>query len=136
MQLHLEFHDSTLSEVGQDDDRVMLRLDAYVHRWEQIHGAWNGVGVIQEVRIVLEGCPHCSVGPVPVEIADGTIRAGDAVHDNLVPVPFSHNGPVSVTMEFETGAEVQIQGQGIGVTAIGDGRFVEDLPSEWAPEAV
>jgi hypothetical protein len=64
----------------------------------------------------------------PLWILDGTIEVGEYVFDNLLPVPFDHQGPVVVRL---SGAEGKLHATGVGatLTLLGNPSFVEDVPA-------
>jgi hypothetical protein len=130
----IEFHDSTLTRINRTDQQCQLVLDAYVHRWEARGDEWTGTGLMQVVHIIVGDPfgPLASTPVLPALISDGRIRAGDATYD-LVPLPFEASSDVDLWLQIDTIGTVAITGHGVRVEAVGEGRYVEDLPAEWRP---
>jgi hypothetical protein len=130
----IEFHDSTLigiNQIGQDRELV---IDAYVHRWEQRGDEWAGSGLMQLVHIVVMNAvgPLPSTPVLPADISEGRLRAGDVV-SGLLPLPFEASDDVDLALQFVTSGAVAVTGRGVRVEAVGEGRYVEDLPAELRP---
>jgi hypothetical protein len=124
-----------VNAIVASDDVVSLRLDAYVHRWEHRHGGWVGTGWMQPVPIVVSnGTAPKTQFTTPAEIADGYVQVNDAIHHNLVRLPFQGDGAVRVVMELFDGAVLELAGDQVTVTAAGDARFLEELPADLRPE--
>jgi hypothetical protein len=134
MRSWIELHDSVVNAIAVSDESVTIHLTAYVHRWEQRDGSWAGTGWTQPVTIVVRK-PTMPIATIetPVDVSDGSVRVNEAVHDNLVPVPFESIGAVRVVMHLVDGAVIEVVGDQMKLAATGDGRFVEDLPAGLRP---
>jgi hypothetical protein len=132
----IEFHDSTLTRIDRTDQQCQLVLDAYVHRWEARGDGWTGTGLMQVVHIIVGNSfgPLASTPVLPAVISDGRMRAGDVTYD-LVPLPLVASSEVDLSLQLDTVGTVAITGHGVRVEAVGEGRYVEDLPAEWRPNA-
>jgi len=130
----IEFHDSVLRAIVADDDRLIFELDAYIHRWEQRDGAWAGTGWMQRVTMTVRNStmPVARVEP-SVGVSAGRIWVNDAVHANLIPLPFEGVGAVRVIVQLVDGEVVKIAGDRVTLAATGDARFVEDVPADLRP---
>ena len=136
MPTWIEFHDSILIAISQAGTDRELVLDAYVHRWEAQASGWKGTGWSQPVRILFRNAVGSLVVPVlPADISDGRLRLGDVAHVNLVQFPLEVSGDVHLWLELATADVVNLSGRGVRVEAVGDGRYVEDLPAEFRPDA-
>jgi hypothetical protein len=130
----VEFHDSDLNSIVVSADVVSLHVDAYVHRWEQRNGEWAGTGCMQPVTIVVRtGTAPITQFITPMEIVDGYVRVNETVYQNLVRLPFQGNGAVRVVLELSNSAVLQFAGDRVTITAVGDPRFVEELPADLRP---
>src|SRR5262245_23186763 len=120
----IEFHDSVVDAIVASGEGVSIHLTAYVHRWKQRDGAWVGTGWTQPVTIVVRKPTMLGAKTSPpVGVSDGSIRVDEAVHVNLVPLPFEGIGAVSVVMRLVDGGVVQISGDQVTLAATGDARF-------------
>jgi hypothetical protein len=130
----IEFHDATVDAIGTSGESVTIYLSAYVHRWEHRDGSWAGTGWTQPVTVVVSK-PTMPIATIekPVDVSDGTVRLNEAVHDNLVPLPFEGIGMVRVVMRLVDGAVIEIVGDQMKLAAAGDAGFVEDLPADLRP---
>ena len=90
---------------------------------------------MQVVHIIVENPFGPPASPVlPAVISDGRMRVGDVTYD-LVPLPFESSSDVDLLLQLDTIGTVAIIGHGVQVEAVGEGRYVEDLPAEWRPNA-
>jgi hypothetical protein len=124
----VELHDSVLHAVRMLGRDVVLELrPAYVHRWE----AGAATGWVQDVDIVVSAAAleRTTGGSLPVRLLDGQVRAGGAVHDNLIPLPLRAADAVRVSLEGPGELHLGVEGASIEVRARGAARYVE--PSPW-----
>jgi hypothetical protein len=130
----IELHDS-VAYVTRNVGEVILELrPAYVHHWRQVGGQWQGIGRTQTARIRLTaGRVVPDLHLTAAEIADGWIRVGDDLYDNLLPVPFTRVGAVTGRIELVNAEPIELWGTAIGVELIGPSKDIEELPAEWAP---
>ncbi len=130
----IEFHDSTLTGINAVGQACELVLDAYVHSWEARGDEWTGTGLMQVVHIIVGNAfgPLASELVLPALISAGRMRAGGVTHD-LVPLPFEASSDVDLSLQVDTIGTVTINGHGVRIEAVGEGRYVEDLPAEWRP---
>jgi hypothetical protein len=132
----IEFHDSTLTAITEMADTRELRLEAYVHRWELRGDRWIGTGWLRPVRIWMRNAVGPAAVPVlPASISIGGLRSGEVNPGNLVPLPFESAGEFELSLRLGGGAAVDVAGRELQIEAIGDGRYIEDLPDESKPDA-
>jgi hypothetical protein len=130
----IEFHDSTLTAINASAATREIVLDAYVHRWELIDGEWRGTGWEQPVRIVMQN----AVGPshkwaLPAAISDGELRTSAVAGGMLVPLPFKSSDDFDLSLRLMDASVVDISGRGLQIEAVGEARFIEDLPEDMSP---
>ncbi|MFQ5792509.1 MAG: hypothetical protein ACE5JI_18720, partial [Acidobacteriota bacterium] len=70
---------------------------------------------------------------LPTEVDDGILSIGADVHNGLVPVPFTAQGPTRLRLELFNAEPLEVSGTGVVIELATDGEYVEDLPDEWAP---
>ena len=131
----IEFHDSTLSTVTHEGESVLIGLDAYVHRWARVDGAWKGTGWVQPVQINVVGAATVTVPNLPVALHGGRVAVGRVMHENFVPLPFASAGPVSLRLDLVTGVSLEVSGRQVAIDTMGNGRHIEDLPDDFRPGA-
>jgi hypothetical protein len=135
MSEEIELHDSRVTIVVAGDSIVLRFCPAYVHHWHRSSAGWRGEGRSQAAEIVIV---KSSVSPnldeTVFEVAGGWIEVGTRRHKNMIPVPLEEQGPVRGRLEFVNGKPLEVSGHGVTVRLVGEPEFVEDLPSEWAPE--
>jgi hypothetical protein len=130
----IEFHDSTLKGCEQFGADVEIGLDAYVHRWNMVDGAWRGTGWVQPVRVLVSNVVGPWVAPVTrVDISSGRLRVGDVIHDNTVELPFVASDSIEVWLQLASSEVVELAGLAVRIEPVGEARYVEDLPDELRP---
>ena len=133
MSEFIEFHDSTLISVAFVGTSVRLDLRAYVHRWEKLDGVLKGTGWIRAARIILSEGFSDDTPELPVDLGGGAVRAGQILHENLVPLPFSSHEATSLRLQPVTGGTLEFRGRSIAIESIGGAEYVENLPDDFAP---
>ena len=129
----IEFHDSDLTDCVRTGANIELRINAYVHRWEQLDGCWRGTGWVQDLSIVVSDAHVDETMPrLPVSISDGRLRVGDNEHE-IVPTQFESGGPAALVLRFDSNHQVEVVGSTVQIHPIGPARYVEDLPPDFAP---
>lgn len=96
---------------------------------------WRGEGRTQAADIVIaNGTLRSHPGDGLFEVSDGWFEIGGRVHNNMVPVPFDQVGAVRGHIVIVNGEPIDVVGDSLSVRLVGEPEYVEDLPSEWAPE--
>lgn len=134
MTTQIELHDSRVTVNGAGDAVVVRLCPAYVHHWSHDPAGWRGNGCAQAAEILIEGG---SVAAPPAdgvfEISDGWIQVGEAIYRNMIPAPLTERVPIRGMLELVNADPIEFAGVGISVRLVGDSRFIERLPDEWAP---
>lgn len=133
MREELEFHDSAVTRIAQEGPRIVVELDAYVHRWDKSSGAWKGEGWRKPARITLSGTLENGQAEVAGILDTGELKAGDLELLHLLRVPVASKGPATLRLEFATGAVLDFTGQDAAAELTGEGSFVEALPDYFKP---
>jgi hypothetical protein len=139
----IELHDSWVA--AEQDGRVLvLRLcPAYVHHWEQIDGHWVGEGRSQTAEITLtdgtlepylDGRLLILQKEEPSVVSDGWLEVDGQRYDNILPVSLSKIGAVRGRLELIGAPAIEFSALGIEIRLLGESKFVESLPPEWAPD--
>jgi hypothetical protein len=108
-------------------------LTGYVHRWTSRQKIWTGTGWRQPFQLELLGSGQAALPSLPHDIAGGTLLVTGSTHSNLIPYPLLHRGPARLVLELTAGGMLELSGELGALRAIGDARFVENLPSDFAP---
>jgi hypothetical protein len=119
----IELHDSEVSAIEQCSSDAIVRFShAYVHR--------NGKGWSQEaeLRIGLATINSTQL-EFPAKAADGRLKSKMGPYHNLLTIPLDTDGEVALTIEFFSGKEATIRGQGIKLAFLSEPVFVEDFPA-------
>jgi hypothetical protein len=126
----LEFHDSDLTALEVDDDRVTLRFAAaYIHRSEGVPGVDRGTGWTQEASVALARAKLAGVVRLgSPSLADDEVSLGDRHFAGLVPASLSYVGPVSVALLFLDGSRLRIDAEELHCELIGEPTYVEEFP--------
>ncbi len=136
MHTSIEFHDSNVSAFDIQNKSLFIELrPAYVHKWEMVKGKWIGTGNVQNARIRIDNISVPQKHPqIPLQISDGVITSESTTFNNLVPVPFNVTGPIRMVLNFSDGTALEVFGGAFSIELLGDSKFVENLPQEWAPK--
>lgn len=120
--------------MNQTAKDVEVVLDAYVHRWETFGDSWAGTGWMQPVRILIRDAGSGSIAHVlPIDISNGRLQVGTITHDNMVRLPFNASDAISLWLQLTNADIVEFIGRGVRIDAVGEARFVEDLPADLRP---
>jgi hypothetical protein len=125
----IELHDSEV--LAADAEGFML--DAYVHRWRRKEKTWIGTGWTQSFRVDLQMADRSAVAVPPFAVAGGGWRISQEKYENLISYPVPTLGHAHITLELVQGGVVEFRGELISLRAVGEARFVETLPIDFAP---
>lgn len=134
MSDRIELHDSMVAvEIRRFD--VLLRFSpAYVHHWEESARGWRGEGRTQEAELVIGAAAVVGrPGAAVLELTGGSLKVGDREYGNLIPAPFDADAPIHCRLDIMNAEPLVVNGQSVRVRLVGEPRFVEELPNEWAP---
>jgi hypothetical protein len=131
----IELHDSEVSFRLDGDTVVLSFRPAFVHHWDRLPTGWKGEGRVQSAELVIMGGSMVPVLADGVfEVSEGWFEIGPQVHDNLIPVPLEATATVRARLVLVNAPPVELSGEGIVLRLVGEAKFVEDLPTEWAPK--
>jgi len=125
----IELHDSTLESIEKNGSTLVAVLSAYLHSSAGSPGASPGSGWAQSAHLLTGDGTENGVG-TPVGLIGGKVDLGDQVHDNLIPLPLSHEGPVRIELESAKGEVVILEGNGLRVVLLGSAVHIEEFPGE------
>lgn len=132
----LEFHDSSISEIKQcGDDVVVSFSSAYVYKSVGRPGVDASSGWIQAVELTLKNSalplklPENISGP----LQDGYLEIDGELFAGTIPRPLNTCGRVELEILFCDGEKVSFTGDGIALLALGEARYVEGFPPSITP---
>jgi hypothetical protein len=133
MREAIELHDSRLLSFTQTEDRVCLKLDAYIHRSPETPGGC-GTGWSQEVEFHFDGVNAIEFATtLPLWIMDGAIT-GSISQDNLIPLPCEINGDLQFEVDGYEG-RLTIRATQLRIHRLGEPRFVEETSVDSYPSS-
>jgi hypothetical protein len=134
MSDHVELHDSWVELSVHGTAMIVKFCPAYVHHWERSSTGWMGEGRGQAAELVIEKGSFASPPPNgSVEVSGGWFKVGTQLYKNLIPVPIHEGAPVRGRLELVNAEPVELSGINITFRLVGESRYIEPLPSEWAP---
>ncbi len=127
MNAALELHDSKIEAVRTLSDELRVVFSgAYVHRTEGRPAIDAGSGYMEPAEMIFTAASYSERGGFCVgAVSDGSLRAGSTRFENLIPLPLSFSGHVSVTIKFSSGSVLEVTATGVSYQATGPARFVE-----------
>ena len=135
MNRSIELHDSTIARVADEGTVAIIFLrPAYIHESEGEPGVDAGNGIVQNVELRISEAEIRSAPTLyPCNIVSGTLKVGEQLHDNLIPLP--RLGSATTVFECATiqNETLFIRGTGVTVVLTGERQFVESFPGEYAP---
>jgi hypothetical protein len=117
----IELHDSRVSTIAVEGGTATVRLrPAYIHR--------DGKGWCQDADIVIrESMVEATQPEFPAIILDGSLRTDQCPYHNLLYLPMSAAGPVSLELEFSSGGIIKVRGNSVEVVLVGAPVFLEEV---------
>jgi len=88
----VELHDSRVTRTMWSGPDLVVSLSVYVHRSEGRPDRDGGTGWTQDAELRVGTAKLLQTPREPLWILDGSIKVGDLVFENLLPIPFDHRG--------------------------------------------
>lgn len=126
MKSTIEFHDSSVAAARLVAGVLEPSLSpAYIHRSLGTSGVDSGEGHIGEVVLQFpDATVSGKLSAARGRIRDGALSVNGASH-TLVPLPFASTTSASLSLAFESGATLEVQGPSVQVTSVGPTTYVE-----------
>ncbi len=117
----IELHDSLVTSIVVEGAEATVTLSpAYIHR--------DGKGWSQVATIVIQNAEvENAQSELPAALADGSLNTERGPYHNLLHLPLSDEGPVSLNLEFFSGNVAIIHGTSVRIALVGTPVFVEDV---------
>ena len=131
MNRAIELHDSRVSFVGSDGNRITLLFEpAYIHESDGRPGIDGGTGWSQSCRLrFADASMEGTLPELPCDLMGGELIIGAEVYGNMIPVPLEVLGAISLRLLFYPGCEVTLSGASLALETLGTPRFVEEFRS-------
>jgi len=123
----IELHDSTLTEMESRDGGLVFWLDAYVHCSIGEPGHDPGTGSVHRAELQIDAGRCEESLALPADILGGTVQLGAHVLVNVIPLPVARRVSVRLEFEFANEQKLIVLGEGLAVTLMDRGRYVEDF---------
>lgn len=129
MNRALELFESRIDRISATDRRLEIHFShGYIHESPGVPGSDPGTAWSQELLVIVhEVRVHEDDIRLPDDLVGGWLEAGGVRHE-LVPLPFSRSGVVSLRLEPRGGGTLQATGRGVSVRLLDAPIFLEELP--------
>jgi hypothetical protein len=131
----IEIHDSAVDRITMQDGTALVHFPSvYIHRsvgklFEDAGTVWAQEASLRITDAQVDGAFTVALqvwGGDIVYLYDGSFRVGEALSDNLIPVPLEITGDIELTME-SCGETVRVHGSSARLELIGEARYVEEF---------
>ena len=115
MNKSIEFHDSTLSKITQDNEAIVLHFDkAYIHQSEWIPGIDKGTGWVQSIDVHLSQA-KINILPeeLPIDLDNGHFIINNKKLNNGINLPLNHSGKIEVYLITNINEEIIITAKSV-----------------------
>ena len=129
MNKSIEFHDSTLSKITQDNETIVLHFDkAYIYQSEGIPGIDNGTGWLQSIDIHLSQA-KINILPkeLPIDLYTGHFTLDNKKSDNGIDLPLNSYGNIEIFFITNFNEEIVITAKRVSSIEKSELEFVEDF---------
>ena len=119
----IEFHDSVISGVANEDGRVSVHFSKACVLAEQ-------QGWLQQVELIVHDVGKLEEpASYPLRVSEGEICMEDAELSDLLEVPFARSGPCTVRILFDNAESLAIHGKDPELRLIGEREYLEGIES-------
>jgi hypothetical protein len=125
----IELHDSVLADIAAIDGLVTLWFrPAYIHSSECEPGLDKGFGSTQDAAFAIAAASSVAATVrTPAIISEGSLRVGNHLYKNLIPIRSNFETPVVLCLVLATGETILIAGERIIINLEGTAKFVEEF---------
>jgi hypothetical protein len=118
-----------------ESDTALIHFPSvYIHQFEGRLFEGAGTGWTQEAVLRIADAQVDGVFSVALQVwdgnmvylSDGSLRMGDVISDNLIPIPLQITADIQLKLE-SCGETVEVRGTSAHLELIGDPNYVEDL---------
>jgi len=129
MNKSIEFHDSTLSKITQDNETIVLHFNkAYIHQSKGIPGIDNGTGWLQSIDIQLSQA-KINILPkeLPIDLYTGYFILDNKKLDNKINLPLNSFGNIEICFTTNFNEKIIITAKRVSSIEKSKLEFVEDF---------
>lgn len=125
----IELHDAKLTAIDWQGARCVIRFQpAYVHRSHGVPGQDSGKGGWRDFQWEIDEATTTGEVALPAWVMEGRWECGDAIHENVVSLPLVSRDRIVLSLSTNKGEDWVIQGTGIRITPLNEGRYCEIFP--------
>ena len=130
----IEIHDSALDRIVMENGTALIHFPSvYIHQsegrlFEDAGTGWTQEAMLRITDAQIEGTFSVALevwGGDIVYLYDGSLRIGEVLSDNLIPIPLRITADVELTLE-SCGEKVQVRGTSADLELIGEAKVVEN----------
>ena len=124
----IEFHDSTLSDVKENNGACIIELrPVYVHRSDGNAGSDAGNVFLQDFRIIIgNAVVKNRPSTLPVELDDSLLEVGDLRLSNTAPTKMKEEQKVRLRLfSMRDSSYLEVEGHSISIDALGVAHYLE-----------
>ncbi len=134
----IEIHDSAIDRITIENSVASIHCPSVsIHQFEGEPFEDAGIGWTQEavLRVTdarVDGTFSAALqvwGGDIVYLSDGSLRMGDVISDNLIPIPLRITTDIQLKLE-SCGETVEVRGTSAQLELIGEPKFAEALPPQ------
>jgi hypothetical protein len=125
----IEIHDSVLTCVDTQGDRIRLSLEAYIHKSKGVPGVDPGSVWTQNVVLTIENASvERPPEKLPWDLTDGTLQIDHKLMRNMIPIPLDCHSDVICTLQDQQSAEkIIVRGTRISLELLGEAKYIEEF---------
>lgn len=131
----IEIHDSAVDRITVENGTALIHFPlVYIHQseggfFEDAGTVWTQEALLRITDARVNGAFSLALqnwdGKI-VYLYDGSLRMGEVISDNLIPIPLRITADILLTME-SCGETVQVRGTSAQLELIGEAEYVEEF---------
>jgi hypothetical protein len=131
----IEIHDSAVDRITMENGTALIHFPSvYIHQsegrlFEDAGTGWTQEAVLRITDAQVDGAFSAALqvwdGKI-VYLYDGSLKMGEVISDNLIPIPLRITADIQLTME-SCGDTVQVRGTSAHLELIGEPKYVEEF---------
>ena len=129
----IEIHDSAVDRITMENGTALIHFPSvYIHQFEGRLFEDAGTGWTQEATLRIRDAQVDGAFSVALQVwdgnidylSDGSLRTGEVISDNLIPIPLGITAEIELTLE-SCGEKVHVCGTSANLELIGEAKFIE-----------
>jgi hypothetical protein len=132
----IEIHDSAVDRITVENGTALIHFPSvYIHQFEgrlfeNAGTGWTQEAVLRITDAQVDGAFAAALqvwGGDIVYLSDGSLRMGDVISDNVIPIPLRITANIQLKLE-SCGETVEVRGTSAHLELIAEPKYVEELP--------